>query len=51
MFAQSGAIRAKSLNELVELAQVFSTQPRPRGNRFAIVTGSGSMGALAADTA
>ncbi|MBW2092339.1 MAG: CoA-binding protein [Deltaproteobacteria bacterium] len=51
MFAQTGTIRAKSLNELVDLAQVFSTQPLPKGNRFAIVTGSGSMGALAADAA
>ncbi|MBW1709008.1 MAG: CoA-binding protein, partial [Deltaproteobacteria bacterium] len=51
MFAQTGVTRAKDLGELVGFAQVFSTQPLPRGNRFAIVTGSGSMGALAADAA
>ncbi len=51
MFAQTGATRARRLTELVEFAQVFSTQPLPNGNRLAIVTGSGSMGALAADAA
>lgn len=51
MFAQTGVIRAKSLNELVEFTRVFSTQPLPRGPNLGIVTGSGSMGALATDAA
>ncbi len=51
MFAQTGAIRARTLNELVEFARVFSTQPLPRGGNLGIVTGSGSMGALATDAA
>jgi len=51
LFAQTGTIRAASLQELVDLAQVFATQPLPRGNRVGILTGSGSMGALAADAA
>lgn len=51
MFAQTGAIRAKTLNELVEFTRVFSTQPLPRGPNLGIVTGSGSMGALATDAA
>ena len=51
MFAQSGAIRAGSLDELIGMAQVFATQPLPEGNRLGILTSSGSMGALAADAA
>lgn len=51
VFSQSGAIRAGSLEELIEMAQVFTTQPLPAGNRLGILTSSGSMGALAADAA
>jgi acetyltransferase len=50
-FAQTGAIRAKSLSELIDLARVFATQPFPRGNRLGIITTSGSLGALATDVA
>ncbi|MFC1824567.1 acetate--CoA ligase family protein [Thermodesulfobacteriota bacterium] len=51
MFRQTGATRVENLLELVELAKVFSSQPLPRGNRLGILTVSGSMGVLAADTA
>ncbi len=51
LFAQTGAIRADSLEELVDLARVFSTQPLPRGGRLGVVTTSGSLGALASDAA
>jgi len=51
VFAQSGAIRARSLDELVDMARVFSTQPLPAGNRLGITTSSGSLGALATDAA
>ena len=51
MFAQTGAIRVKSLGELVEFGRVFATQPLPRGNRLGIVTSSGSLGTLSTDTA
>ncbi|MBU2644368.1 hypothetical protein KKI24_06635, partial [bacterium] len=51
MFSQTGAIRAESLTDLIAMTRVFSTQPRPQGNRLGIVTGSGSMGALATDEA
>jgi len=51
MFSQTGAVRAESVNDLVDFARVFLGQARPRGPRLAIVTGSGSMGALAADAA
>jgi acetyltransferase len=51
LFAQTGAIRAESLGELIDLARVFTTQPLPRGNRLGIITNSGSLGALATDVA
>ena len=51
VFAQTGAIRASSLEELVDMARVFATQPLPQGNRLGITTSSGSLGALAADAA
>ncbi len=51
VFAQSGVIRANSLDELVDMARVFSTQPLPAGNRLGITTSSGSLGALATDAA
>lgn len=51
VFRQTGAIRAESLDQLVRLARTFATQPHPAGNRLAIVTGSGSLGVLATDSA
>jgi acyl-CoA synthetase (NDP forming) len=51
MVAQTGVTRAKTLNELVEFTRVFSSQPLPSGPNLGIVTGSGSMGALATDAA
>jgi acyl-CoA synthetase (NDP forming) len=49
--AQTGAIRADNLEELVELTRVFSTQPPPAGNRLGVLTVSGSLGVLATDEA
>jgi acetyltransferase len=51
LFAQTGAVRAESLSELIDLARVFATQPAPQGNRLGIITNSGSLGALATDVA
>jgi len=51
MFKQTGAMRAASLADLIAMTRVFATQPLPKGNRLGIVTGSGSMGALATDEA
>jgi acyl-CoA synthetase (NDP forming) len=51
VFKQSGAIRARSLDELVDMARVFATQPLPAGNRLGVATSSGSLGALATDAA
>ncbi len=50
-FAQSGAIRAAGLEELLGFARVFATEPPPAGPRLGVVTSSGSLGALAADAA
>jgi acyl-CoA synthetase (NDP forming) len=51
VFHQTGAIRAKSLSGLIDLVRVFATQPFAKGNRLAIITTSGSLGALATDVA
>jgi len=51
VFKQTGTVRAGTLEELVEMARVFSTQPLPKGNRLAVVTSSGSLGVMATDTA
>lgn len=51
VFAQTGAIRANTLEELVEMTRVFATQPSPGGNRLGVLTVSGSLGVLAADAA
>jgi len=51
MLAQTGATRADSLEELIQFARAFATQPLPRGNRLGILTSSGSMGTLATDAA
>jgi acyl-CoA synthetase (NDP forming) len=51
LFAQTGAIRAASIDELIDLARAFSTQSLPKGNCLGIVTTSGSVGALTTDVA
>ncbi len=51
VFTQTGTIRAGNLEGLVEMGRIFSTQPPPAGNRLGIVTGSGSLGVMATDTA
>ena len=46
-----GALRAGSLEEIVDVAYVASVVPLPRGKRLAIITTSGGIGVLAADAA
>ncbi len=41
---QSGALVARSGLEMLDVAQLLSSQPHPRGNRAAIITNSGGMG-------
>jgi acetate---CoA ligase (ADP-forming) len=49
LFRQAGVIRAASLEELIDVAALLSTQPMPRGRRVAIVTNAGGLGILCAD--
>jgi acetyl coenzyme A synthetase (ADP forming)-like protein len=49
LFRQAGVIRARTLDELVDVATLLSAQPVPRGRRVALVTNAGGLGILAAD--
>lgn len=48
-FSQSGILRARTMNELFDLAMLFSYQPLIEGNRIAIVTNAGGPGIIATD--
>ncbi|MFX1274221.1 MAG: acetate--CoA ligase family protein [Promethearchaeota archaeon] len=50
IFRQSpGIFRVNNFYEMFNIAQVFSTQPLPKGKNIAVITGSGSLGILACD--
>jgi acetyl coenzyme A synthetase (ADP forming)-like protein len=49
LFRQTGVIRVDTLEELLNTAQVLSSQPLPRGPHVAIVSNAGGPGILAAD--
>jgi acetate---CoA ligase (ADP-forming) len=49
LFHQAGVIRAASLEELVDVAALLSTQPEPRGRSVAVLTNAGGLGILCAD--
>ena len=49
LFRQAGVIRARTLEELVDAASFFSTQPLPAGRRVAVLTNAGGLGILCAD--
>jgi acetyl coenzyme A synthetase (ADP forming)-like protein len=49
LFRQAGVIRARTLDELIDVAMLLSAQPVPRGPRVALVTNAGGLGILAAD--
>ncbi len=49
LFWQAGVLRAGTLEELLDAAVLFSTQPLPRGNRVAVLTNAGGLGILCAD--
>ncbi|MEM2850807.1 MAG: acetate--CoA ligase [Candidatus Bathyarchaeia archaeon] len=48
-FKQTGIIRARSVEELFDLAETFSTQPIPEGPNVVIITNAGGPGILATD--
>ena len=49
LFEQAGVIRARTLEELVDVTTLLSSQPLPRGRRVAVVTNAGGLGILCAD--
>ncbi|HEY3576717.1 MAG TPA: GNAT family N-acetyltransferase [Gaiellaceae bacterium] len=49
LFRQAGVTRARTLDELIDVATLLSAQPLPRGRRVALVTNAGGLGILAAD--
>ena len=49
LFDQAGVIRAASLEELIDVATLLSSQPEPKGRRVAVLTNAGGLGILAAD--
>ena len=49
VFRQAGVIRAGSLEELIDVAALLSSQPMPRGRRVAVITNAGGLGILCAD--
>jgi acyl-CoA synthetase (NDP forming) len=51
VFAQTGIIRVKTVEELFDFAHAFSTQPLPKGDRVAVITHSGGPGVSMADAA
>ncbi len=49
LFGEAGVIRARTLEELVDVTVLLSSQPLPRGRRVAVVTNAGGLGILCAD--
>jgi acetyl coenzyme A synthetase (ADP forming)-like protein len=49
LFNQAGVIRTDTLGEFFDVATLLANQPRPKGNRVAILTNGGGPGILCAD--
>ena len=49
LFHQAGVLRARTLEELVDVAALLSSQPLPRGRRVGVITNAGGLGILCAD--
>ena len=49
VFRDAGVIRVRTLEELVDAASLFSTQPLPAGRRVGVLTNAGGLGILCAD--
>ncbi|QLH74427.1 MAG: acetate--CoA ligase family protein [Methanomassiliicoccales archaeon] len=49
VFQRSGIIRVRTIDEMLDLLMIFSSQPLPKDNRVAIVTNAGGLGVMAAD--
>ncbi|MFC1968655.1 acetate--CoA ligase family protein [Chloroflexota bacterium] len=50
-FSKSGVIRARAMEDLFDWAEVFASQPLPKGKRVAIITNAGGPGIIATDKA
>lgn len=48
-FKRAGCVRVDTISQLFGCAQALSMQPRPQGNRLAIVTNAGGPGVLSTD--
>ncbi len=48
-FKRAGIVRVNSIGELFDCAQTLAMQPRPNGNRLAIITNAGGPGVIATD--
>ena len=48
-FHRAGILRVQRISELFNCAQALAMQPRPAGNRLAIITNAGGPGVLATD--
>ncbi len=48
---QAGAVRARTVEELFDLARGLASQPLPRGRRLLVVTNGGGVGIVATDAA
>ncbi|GAA2722835.1 bifunctional acetate--CoA ligase family protein/GNAT family N-acetyltransferase [Cellulomonas aerilata] len=51
VFRQSGVVRAANTHEMLDVAQLFASQPLPAGRRVGIIAGASSMAALVAEAA
>jgi acetyl coenzyme A synthetase (ADP forming)-like protein len=49
LFKQAGVIRTDTLGEFFDVATLLANQPRPKGNRVAILTNGGGPGILCTD--
>lgn len=48
-FRRSGVLRVEGIDDLFNMAEILSKQPRPRGRRLTIITNAGGPGVLATD--
>jgi acetyl coenzyme A synthetase (ADP forming)-like protein len=49
LFRSAGVLRARNLEDLVDVATLLSRQPLPQGRRVAVLTNAGGLGILCAD--
>src|SRR5207248_4626961 len=49
LFRQAGVLRARTVEELVDVAALLGSQPLPKGRRVAVLTNAGGLGILCAD--